>query len=646
MCGIVGIVSKAQVPQPRLEAARDLLVHRGPDDAGTWRTSLGDWSVAFGHRRLSIIDLSPLGHQPMVAGDGVSAIVFNGEIYNFVELRRILRNRGVSLKSTSDTDVLLEGLGCFGLSWVDRLVGMFSLAYWDGRRGQLWLARDRLGEKPLYYFHNRTTGDIGFASEPKALICLLDEDPTLDRGALAKYLTYLWVPDPLTLFTNIFKLPPANVAIWEDGQLVTREYWDLEPQAAGTMQDEARATHELGERFRAAVQERLIADVPLGAFLSGGLDSSAIVAVMAGLSDRKVVTESIGFTRDDQRLEVGPDDLRYARMVNAFLPSRLDYQEHLLTVDAAELLPRLVGHFDDLVADPAALATYVISRAAKPRATVLLIGTGAEECFAGYPRYWAALAAQRYVSLVPALLRAGLAGTVAAIIPASRGGFLMPRFRHIRKFFAAADHPLPARFLGFRSYYDPKRLGELLGSPVQCESLHQEHLEYWKRVEGLDPLSQMLYLDIKTYLPCLNLAYADRASMACSVELRAPFLDHKLVELAWAIDTRLKLRGRTPKYILRKALAPYLPRTIVTRPKAGFGGPVRSWIRGPLSEYVRDRLSAPAVRKRGLVSAEAVQRIIREERSGEQDNALKIWALLLLELWCERFLDDARAWRG
>ena len=221
----------------------------------------------------------------------------------------------------------------------------------------------------------------------------------------------------------------------------------------------------------------------------------------------------------------------------------------------------------------------------------------------------------------------------------------MPRFRHIRKFFAAADHPLPARFLGFRSYYDPKRLGELLGSPVQCESLHQEHLEYWKRVEGLDPLSQMLYLDIKTYLPCLNLAYADRASMACSVELRAPFLDHKLVELAWAIDTRLKLRGRTPKYILRKALAPYLPRTIVTRPKAGFGGPVRSWIRGPLSEYVRDKLSAPAVGKRGLVSGEAVQKIIREERSGEQDNALNIWALLLLELWCERFLDGARALR-
>ncbi len=221
----------------------------------------------------------------------------------------------------------------------------------------------------------------------------------------------------------------------------------------------------------------------------------------------------------------------------------------------------------------------------------------------------------------------------------------MPRFRHMRKFFSSADHPLPAGLLGFRSYYDAQRLGELLGSPIQYESLHREHLDYWERVKGLGPLPQMLYLDLKTYLPCLNLAYADRASMACSIELRTPFLDHRLVELAWAIDPHLKIRGRTGKYILRKALTPYVPRRIVTRPKAGFGGPVRAWIRGPLSDHVHDRLSVSAIKKRGLVSPETVQQIIREERSGEQDNALQIWALLLLELWCERFLDDGNVLR-
>ena len=612
------------------------MIHRGPDAEGLDRSPHPRGEAWMGFRRLAIQDTSSRGNQPMTDPSGRWRIVFNGEIYNFRALRAELEGKGHRFTTGTDTEVLLAAWDAWGEDCLERLVGMFAFAILDLRDGELLLVRDRLGIKPLYWFDDGHR--VAFASEVKALLALSDVRRDVDPVGLGRLLTFLWVPAPGTLLQGIRQLEPGTlVRIPADGRVRVRRWWDLDLERRFTGPLERDDPARLEALLSDSVEDRLVADVPLGAFLSGGVDSSLIVALMAQRHSDPVETHTVVFPSADDAWRIEEDDAPWARKVIDGFGERVRPHVHEMEPDRADLLPTLTWHLDDPVADPAAIATYQICRAAKPTSTVMLAGMGAEELFAGYPRHRATLLAERY-RLLPGFVRRGLVEPLVDRLPAGRAGRLLRFSRRARKFTASAALPFEARYLGFSGYYDPDGLHDVAPDPLALDAW-EVHEAWLESSAGLDPVTRMTHLDLKTFLPSLNLAYTDRASMAASVEVRVPILDHRVVEHVFALPSGAKLDGSTSKAALKRVAERHLPRDVVHRPKAGFQAPVRAWVGRDMKERISDLLSADRVRARGWLDPDGVQRLLDGQWSGREDNALRIWTLVTLELWARTFLD-------
>jgi asparagine synthase (glutamine-hydrolysing) len=644
MCGISGLVNCGD--KETLERMTCVQAHRGPDDAGTWDQRFPDGSyVGLGSRRLAIIDLSPAGHMPMCNEDRTVWITYNGEIYNFAELRRELQSKGHRFASHTDTEVVIHLYEQEGPECVKRLNGMFGFAICDLRSGTptLFVARDHFGVKPFYYAHQGRR--FAFASEVKALLQVPGIEAEIDPESLHQYLTFLWVPDPKTMFRGIHKLPAGHSAIFRDGQLKITKYWDLTfpPVDAAFPRTEADLAQEIRERFRRSVEAQMVSDVPLGAFLSAGLDSSSIVAMMSGATRQPVRTYTITFPSKYRVGETTLDDPD----VPARLARRLGCENQQIVVepDVADLLPRLTWHMDEPTADPAIITAYLVCRQARKHATVLLSGVGGDELFAGYRKHAAHYWAQIY-QRVPSALRRRIEPALAGL-PGLRGTAAKGPVRLAKKMARSASLRQEDRFIMNCTYLDASQKAALYVPGLEAELCSSDpairHRAGFEQVQDADFLNQMLYLDARIFMVSLNLTYNDKMSMASSVEVRVPFLDRELAEfVAWNVPPKLKLKGflrPKTKYIFRKAMQDILPREVLEQPKSGFAAPVDYWLAHDLKEMVDDLLCQSRVRERGLFRPEVVRAFVDEHRSGAQDWSMQIWQFLTLELWMQAFLD-------
>jgi asparagine synthase (glutamine-hydrolysing) len=644
MCGIAGLANWGD--REVLGRMTHVQAHRGPDDSGLWERRFPDGSyIGLGSRRLAILDLSADGHMPMCNEDRTVWITYNGEIYNFAELRRDLQSKGHHFASNTDTEVVIHLYEQEGADCVHRLKGMFAFAICDLRSGkpELFLARDHFGVKPFYYAHQGRK--LAFASEVKALLHVPEIEAKIDLQSLHQYLTFLWVPDPKTMFRGIYKLPAGHCATFRDGELNIRQYWDLRfpPADANYPRSEADLAAEVRERFRHSVEEQMVSDVPIGAFLSAGLDSSSIVAMMCRATKQPVRTYTITFPRKYRVGETALDDpnvpARLARELGC------ENQQMVVEPDVTELLPRLIWHMDEPTADPAIITAYLVCREARKQATVLLSGVGGDELFAGYRKHAAHRWAQAYRKM-PGGLRSGIENGLGAL-PSLRGTALKGSVRLAKKMARSASLDPQENFIRNCTYLDTEQKMSLYTPAVQDQLRASDaavrHYSSFEAVRDADFLNQMLYLDTKIFMVSLNLNYNDKMSMASSVEVRVPFLDRELAEFAaWNIPPNLKLKGffrPTTKHIFRQAMRDVLPAEVLRQPKAGFAAPVDYWLAHELREMVDDLLSDSNIRKRGLFRPEAVRRFVDEQRSGAQDWSMQIWQFLTLEHWMRIFLD-------
>ncbi|MGA9768320.1 MAG: asparagine synthase (glutamine-hydrolyzing) [Blastocatellia bacterium] len=641
MCGINGAVNWAD--SETLSRMNNIQAHRGPDDHGMWETTTADGRrIGLGSRRLAILDLSAAGHMPMHAPDGRLTIVYNGEVYNYPQLRRELESKGYKFHSNSDTEAVLYLYKEYGPESVRRLNGMFAFAIWDDDRRQLFLARDHFGIKPLYYCYR---GDrFAFASEIKSLLEIPDMPRRVNLQALNQYLTFLWVPDPLTMFDEILKIPAGHYGLYRDGQFEIKQYWDLkfpDDDYEFKASEEDLATG-LRDRFIGSVKSQLLSDVPLGAFLSAGLDSSSIVAAMAESGASPIRTYTIAFPDKYRKGELTLDDTDVARRTaNHF---GCEHTEIVVEPDVVDLLPKLVWHMDEPVADPAAITAYLVNREARKTVTVLLSGVGGDELFAGYRKHLAHDLAQQY-QRIPAVLRRSLIEPLILALPAMRGTSMKGYVRLAKKMARSGSLSPQDRFLMDSTYITENQKIALYQTAtrkrINGDHPWSRHKHYFDQVEGADFLNQMLYLDTKAFMVSLNLNYNDKMSMASSVEVRVPFLDWELAEwVAWNIPPNLKLHKKTTKHILREAMRPLLPPEVLAQKKAGFGAPADYWLANDLREMVDDLLSESRIKERGLFNAMAVRRLIEEQRAGREDWSLQIWQFLTLELWMQAFIDS------
>lgn len=649
MCGISGLANCGD--RETLARMTAVQSHRGPNDSGLWdhRSSDGSY-IGLGSHRLSILDLSPDGHMPMSNEDGRIWITYNGEIYNFADLRRELEGKGHRFRSNTDTEVVLHLYEDRGPDCVTRLNGMFAFAICDLREAtpRIFMARDHFGIKPFYYTFRG--GRLAFASEAKALLEVPGIEGRIDLQALDQYLTFLWVPDPKTMFAGILKLPAGHRAMFRDGSLDISQYWDLSfpPADHNFPLTEDHLAHEIEERFRHSVEQQMVSDVPLGAFLSAGLDSSSIVAMMAAAKTAKAPlrTYTVTFPEKYRKGENTLDDPSVA----ARLARKLGCENRQIVVepDVANLLPKLCWHMDEPTADPALIAAYLVCREASRDVTVLLSGVGGDELFAGYRKYAAHYWAQIYENL-PGVVRRGAESAIANM-PGFRGSSFKGPVRMAKKMLRSAGLPAEERFIRNCTYLDSVQRAWIYASAVLGEiggDSGGQHRAAFERVQHADFLNQMLYLDTKIFMTSLNLTYNDKMSMACSVEVRVPFLDRELAEfVAWNVPPHLKLKGffsPTTKHIFRKAMQGVLPAEVLRQPKAGFAAPTDYWLANDLREMTDDLLSESRLRERGLFRPEGVQKLIAEHRSGKQDWSMQIWQLLTLELWMQNFMDGASA---
>ena len=605
------------------------LAHRGPDGEGFLSTP----EVSFGHRRLAIIDL-PGGRQPMTSADGRCTIIFNGEIYNFRELRRELEAAGAQFRTRSDTEVLVEAWARWGTAALERLRGMFAFAAWDHRERSLTLVRDRLGVKPLYFA--RIGERLLFASEIKALLRHPDVPRELNASAVEDFLTYLYIPAPQTIFTGIEELPPAHWLRWQDGSTAMGSYWDARPRSAeeSVSPNEARDAEELRALLGEAVRLRLESDVPLGAFLSGGLDSSSIVALMAQASAEPVRSFSLGFGAGEEHYT----ELKYARIVSARFGT--EHRELEIRPQVAELLPRMVALFDEPFGNPTALLVYALAELTRRYVTVALAGDAGDEAFLGYPRHLG-VRLRKFLDAVPRPLRRAL-GALAESIPESTKGF--HGRRRLREFLSSSGDTWQRAYTGWVSYFSPTMRNEMYTPEFRAavgDHTGEDFLDgLFARVAACHPLDQASYVDLHSFLPHNLLEYGDRMSMAHALEVRLPFTDHRVVEFALRLPAAEKLRGRTGKHALREAMRPLLPAEILERPKLGLNPPLGIWLQRELAPLVNRYLSRESVERRGWFKPAAVERLVGEFRAGRRDYSLHIWALLVLEEWCRQYLDD------
>lgn len=630
MCGVLGY--SGSFDPVDLAVANEAQCHRGPDDRGEFVDH--ESGIGLGHVRLSILDLSAAGHQPMHDDSGTATVVLNGEIYNFRELRSQLESEGHRFRSQSDTEVLLELYLRDGPAMLQRLNGIFALAIWDRRQQSLLVARDALGVKPLYYAE--TPQGFVFASEIKALLRLAPGLRELDLVAIHRYLSFLWSPGEATPLRQVRKLLPGAAMIVRAGRIEKRWNWYTLPafRPGPPQADEAGAVRGTADLLRQAVHRQLVADVPVGAFLSGGLDSSAVVAFA-----KEQVPDIQCFTID---LVGGQDagysnDLPYARKVAKHLGVSLS----VVTVDAHRLASDLEGMFaqlDEPLADPAPLNVLYISRLAREHGMkVLLSGAGGDDLFSGYGRHLA-LVHERYWAWLPAWCRSGLESVTSGFDRRN------PTLRRMAKAFEGASLPSDTRLTNYFHWARESQLLDLytpeFRAGVAGELAAQPLQDFIAALPGSVPaLERMLTLEQRFFLVDHNLTYTDKMSMAAGVEVRVPFLDPDLVEFAATIPAHLKQRGRTSKWVLKQAMSPYLPREIIHRPKTGFGAPLRRWMRHELRPLLGDVLSEASLRKRGLFDPAAVQRLIRDNYAGKVDAAYTLLSLLAIEIWCRRFVD-------
>lgn len=634
MCGICGKITfnAGEIDRNIIQRMTDALAHRGPDEEGVYLS--GGMSqnspvrVALGHRRLKIIDLSSNGHQPMCNEDGSVWIAYNGEIYNFKELRIELEEKKHIFKSNTDTEVIIHLYEELGVECVKHLRGMFAFAIWDKKNERLFLARDRLGKKPLNYaFRN---GNLIFSSEIGPIL----EDPSISRSvkieSLHNYLSYLYVPYPETMFEGINKLAPAHILVWEKGEIKIEKYWSLSYAKKIKIPQEEYCQRIL-DLFTDAIKSRLISDVPLGVFLSGGIDSSAVVALMSKVLNRPVKTFSIGFN------EASFNELRYARIVAKAFST--EHKEYVVTPKALDILPKLIRHFGEPFADSSSIPEYYLSELARKDVTVALSGDAGDELFAGYDRY-AANKLAGYYSLFPRLFRNRISRFLEKFPESTAKKGIIKR---IKRFTNAGDLPKEKRYAAWVSVFDnmlkgkiySPRMRERLGNIDSCDYI----LDAYSKSDAADFIDSTLFVDTMTYLPNDLLVKVDIVSMANSLEVRSPFLDHKLVEFAAQIPSSLKLKGLTTKYILKQALRKLLPKEIIQRRKEGFGVPVSRWFQNEIRDYTYNLLLSKPSIERGYFRPEAIKEMLNEHASGKIDHGQRIWVLLNFELWHQAFID-------
>jgi asparagine synthase (glutamine-hydrolysing) len=639
MCGIAGAVwtdAGKPVERETLQRMTDALAHRGPDDEGVYQSDLAAHTyagalagVALGFRRLSIIDVAT-GGQPLSNEDGSIWIVFNGEIYNYLTLRKRLQGSGHQFRTAGDAETLVHLYEDEGLDFLRHIEGMFALALWDANHRQLILARDRLGKKPLVY--RQEPERLLFASELKSLLQVPGVPREIDPGAIDEYLTYQYIPHPNTIFRGIRKLPPAHYAVYRDRQLKVASYWN--PDFTREIERPAAEYNaELRTEMTAAVEKRLQSDVPLGAFLSGGVDSSIVVGLMTKLAKEPVRTFSIGFPVAEF------DETSYAREVSRQLGTI--HQEFRVEPDAVEILPKLVWHYDEPFADSSAIPTYYVSKMTRQQVTVALTGDGGDELFAGYPRY-RAVEIGTWFDRLPRGLMKFAAGEFWQRLPS--GQRQKSYLRKFKRLVGALGRPAERRYLDWISIFNESRRAELYDEAFIARLPDSDPFDFlsaaFSRSQGRDAITATSLADLLTYLPCDLMTKVDIASMANSLECRQPFLDQRVVELAAAMPRRLKYRRCRGKRILTEVFADLLPLSVRRRAKMGFGVPLGHWFRHELRDFARDALLDPRALGRGYFRPEIVRNMVEDHQAGRYDHSYRLWALLVLELWHREWIDQ------
>jgi asparagine synthase (glutamine-hydrolysing) len=631
MCGICGILNlslEPDAPLDRLDAMSETIVHRGPDSHGKFELPY----LALAIRRLSIIDLAT-GDQPLGNETGDVTLVFNGEIYNYRELREQLLQRGHKFRTKSDGETIAHLYEDYGPDFVRHLNGMFAIALWDDRAKRLVLARDRAGEKPLYYWCGGST--LLFGSEIKALFPYPGISREFDRAALVEYFLYGYFPSPASVYRDIRKLPAGHTLVVERGEMRLEPYWQFKDYLRTPDAQAAKGEDEIAEELRGKLREaaisRLVSDVPLGVFLSGGIDSSTLVAAMSELTPGNVNSFSVAFPHKTFNEE--PFAAQVARHFHT--------RHHVLTADVPALrraFDFLAGQLDEPVADPAVLPTYLLSQFARREIKVALSGEGSDELFGGYPTHIGARVAARYLRL-PRLLRRQFIERLAALLPVSGGAVPLGLF--LRRFLAHAERDPAERHQIWFGMFSPSELDQLftrewLGGAVPSQTVFAPLERVLEGARFEDDLAKLLFLDFRLYLEDNLLVKIDRASMACSLELRTPFLDHRLIEYAAGLPSSLKVRGLTLKHILKKAVEKWLPREIVHRQKRGFSVPIASWMRGELRPLLEETLGEEKLRRQGIFNPGFVRRLLEEHWRGAADHRKALWTLLAFQAWRDR----------
>lgn len=627
MCGITGFVNAngAAADRELLGAMNHAIIHRGPDEDGFYIHE----NVGLAMRRLSIIDLAS-GQQPIFNADKTKAIVFNGEIYNYQELRDDLLKRGHALYTKSDTEVVLHLYDEYGVESLQHLRGMFAIAIWDTVDRSLFLARDRVGKKPILYSHQQN-GDLIFGSEFTAVLKHPAVAREVDYEAIDSYMSYLCVPAPQTAFKAIRKLEPGHWLKWKNGSIETRRYW-LPDFSKKIKISETEAIEETTRILRESTKLRMISEVPLGAFLSGGVDSSAVVALMAQESSTPVKTFSIGFEEQDF------SELKYAKRVAEHVGA--EYNEFIVRPNALEILPTIVEHYGEPYADSSAIPTYYVSKETRKHVTVALNGDGGDESFAGYERYMAMEVAELYRSIPRPLRKAFIEGPIN-LLPSSE--FKKTLIRDVQRFFTSANEEVKERYFRWMSVFKPAVKPDMYTEDFSSAVAGQKTsdvLDRWLDLtDGLGILDRTLLTDQMTYLPNDLLVKVDIASMANSLEARSPFLDHKLIEFAASLPENLKMNKFRTKSLLKKVAANLVPREVVYRRKMGFGVPVGRWLRSEMKDFLRGILLSERSLNRGIIKPEVMTRYVDEHIAGKFDHSFQVWSFLMMELWFQRFID-------